>query len=414
MDIPREPRTKKKPLIYGGIAVVLIVVLTVAVSGLEPAVPSIDRSRVVIDTVRKGLMLRQVRAPGSLVPERIRFVPAVTAGRVERKLVQPGAAVEAGTVLMELSNPEVQLELLAAQRDLSAAEQQLVSLRTSLETQRLNQAGVVASMKAQAAEAQRNGEVATALLRQELISRSEAATAQEKAVELKARLEIEVERLDILTKSIKPQLDVQESQVRRLTDIVSFQRDRIASMQVRAGMTGVLRDLPLEEGQWVLPGQTLASVVDPGRLKAVLRIPQTQARDVAIGQAVLVDTRTDTIAGRVSRIDPAVEGGAVAVDVVLDDSLPQGARPDLAVDGTIELERLENVLYMGRPAYGQAESSVGLFALQPDGKTAQRVRVRLGRGSVNSIQILDGLKVGDVVILSDMGQWDQNEKVRIK
>ncbi|HEX9755565.1 MAG TPA: HlyD family efflux transporter periplasmic adaptor subunit [Gemmatimonadales bacterium] len=414
MDIPREPRKKRKPLIYGGAAVVAVILITVALAGLEPAAPSVERSLIVIDTVERGTMLRQVRAPGNLVPERIRFVPAVTAGRVERKLVEPGTQVEATTVLLELSNPEVQLELLEAQRQLSAAEQSLVSLRASLETQRLNQAATVASMKAQSQEAKRNADVAAELVQRGLMSRSETATAVERAEEFKARYALEQERLKILTETIQPQLDVQQGQVRRLRDIVSFQVQRIASMRVPAGMDGVLQDMALEEGQWVLPGTTLARVVNPERLKAVLRVPQVQARDVALLQQVLIDTRTDTIPGHVARIDPSVEAGAVAVDVSLDAALPQGARPDLAVDGTIEIERLVDVLHVGRPAYGQPESTVGLYRLTRNGDAAERVQVKLGRGSVNTIQVIEGLKEGDVVILSDMSQWDRYERVRIR
>jgi multidrug resistance efflux pump len=414
MDIPREPRKKRKGLIIGAGVVGVVVVLTFMLSRLEAAAPSVQRSFVVLDTVERGTMVREVRAPGNLVPERIRFVPAVTAGRVERKLVEPGTHVEATTVLLELSNPEVQLELLEAQRQLSAAQQQLVSLRTTLETQRLNQAGVVATLKAQSAEADRNAVAAAELVESGLMSSSEAATARERAEELTTRLELERERLRLLTESIEPQLEVQESQVTRLTNIVEFQKDRIESMNVPAGMSGVLQDMSLEEGQWVLPGQTLARVVNPERLKAVLRVPQVQARDVALGQSVEVDTRTDTIPGHVLRIDPAVENGAVSVDVALDAELPPGARPDLAVNGTIEIERLVDVLYVGRPSYGQAESTVGLFRLVEDGSHAERVRVQLGRASVNTIQVIGGLNEGDVVAVSDMSQWDRYERVRIR
>jgi HlyD family secretion protein len=347
------------------------------------------------------------------VPERIRYVPAVTAGRVERKLVEPGTPVQATTVLLELSNPEVQLELLEAERQLSAAEQALVSLRSSLQTQRLNQEGVVATVRAQYLRAKRNAAAADTLVQQELMAPAEAQSAKEEADEMATRLSVEQERLRIYTESVQPQLDVQEGQVRRLRDIVQFQRERIASMRVPAGMDGVLQDLPLEEGQWVLPGQTLARVVNPERLKAVLRVPQTQASDVSLQQTVMVDTRRDTIPGHVIRIDPSVQSGAVAVDVALDAPLPQGARPDLAIDGTIEIERLVDVLYVGRPAYGQPESTAGLFKLVGDGY-AQRVRVRLGRASVNTIQVLDGLQEGDVVILTDMPQWEQYERVRIR
>ncbi|MGD2134838.1 MAG: HlyD family efflux transporter periplasmic adaptor subunit [Gemmatimonadales bacterium] len=414
MDIPRAPKKSYKKLAYGGLAVVALVLATVAIGSLDPAAPTVDRAIVLVDTVERGTMVRQVRAPGNLVPERIRFVPAVTAGRVERKLVQPGAQVEAGTVLLEMSNPEVQLELLEAERQLSAARQQLVNLRSALQTQRLNQQGVVASVRTQYLEARRQAAAADTLVRRGLMAQAEALAAQERAEELELRLGLEQERLRIYTESVEPQLEVQEGQVERLTDIVAFQRDRIGSMRVRAGMAGVLRDMALEEGQWVLPGQTLATVVDPERLKAELRVPQVQARDVSIGQVVFVDTRRDTIMGQVSRIDPAVQNATVTVDVRLEGELPHGARPDLAVDGTIEIERLEDVLYVGRPAYGQAESTIGLFRLVGGGDHAERVRVRLGRSSVNTIQILEGLIVGDVIILSDMSQWDQYERVRIR
>jgi HlyD family secretion protein len=414
VDIPREPKKNYKKFVYAGVAVAALVLATVALGSLDPAAPTVERAIVLVDTVERGTMVRAVRAPGNLVPERIRFVPSVTAGRIERKLVQPGAEVEAGTVVAEMSNPEVQLELLESERQLSAAEQQLVNLRSSLETQRLTQQGVVATMRTQYLEAKRQAEAAASLVERGLMAAAEAQGAKERAEEFATRFGIEEERLKILTESVEPQLNVQESQVRRLRDIVQFQRDRIASMQVKAGMSGVLRDMPLEEGQWVQPGFTLATIVDPSRLKAELRVPQVQARDVLIGQAVAVDTRRDTIMGRVSRIDPAVENGAVTVDVFLEGELPQGARPDLAIDGTIEIERLEDVLYVGRPAYGQAESTVGLFRLVDDGGAAVRVRVRLGRASVNTIQVIEGLTVGDIVILSDMSQWDQYETVRIR
>lgn len=415
MDIPRRKQTShKKKLVYGGAAAAFGVVAIFAFTGLDPALPAVERDAVYTDVVRRGTMVRQVRGPGTLVPEQIRWVPAVTAGRVERKLIQPGARVETATVLLELSNPDVQLELLEAQRQLAAARAQLVTLQTTLENQRLSQAGVVASVRREHQAARREAEAARELAARNLMSASEVANARERAEELAARMEIETQRLRIMTDAVEPQLQVQGEQVERLQRIVTFQRDRLRSMRVTAGTDGVLQDLPLEEGQWVLPGQTLAKIVQPERLKAVLRIPETQARDVTLGQPVLVDTRRDTISGRVIRIDPAVQNGAVSVDVALDGALPQGARPDLSVDGTIQIDRLEDVLYVGRPASGQAQSTVALFRLAPDGNTAERVPVRLGRGSVNVIEILDGLAEGDVVILSDMSRWDDAEKVRLR
>lgn len=414
MDIPREPKTNKKKYVYGSVALAAVALVTVTLGNLKPAAPSVDRATVYMDSVQRGTMVRQVRGPGTLVPEQIRWVPAITAGRVERKFVDPGAEVEAGTVLLELSNPEVQLELLEAERQLSAVQAELVNLRTSLVTQRLNQEGVVATTNAQYLQAKRNAEAGVELAAKGLIADAELATLRERAEELGIRRELETQRLRAITESIGPQLEVQESQVARLTNIVQFQRRRVGSMRVTAGTRGVLQDMALEEGQWVLPGQTLARVVQPERLKAVLRIPETQARDVVLGQKVLVDTRTDTILGRVVRIDPAVQNGAVAVDVRLVDSLPPGARPDLSVDGTIEIDRIEDAIYVGRPAYGQAFSTVGLFRLADAGNYAERVSVRLGRSSVNTIEIVDGLQVGDVVVLSDMSQWDAHDRVRLR
>jgi multidrug resistance efflux pump len=393
VDIPRAPRRQRKKYLYGAGAAAVFAFVAVAVMGIGPAAPSVDRSAVFIDVVKRGTMLRQVRGPGTLVPEQIRWVPAVTAGRVERRYVEPGTRVETGTVLLELSNPDVQLEMLEVERQLSSAQAQLVNLRTNLETARLNQEAVVASTQTQYLEAKRNAEAAEELVRRNLMAASEALTDKERAEELATRLEIERKRLQIQSDAIGAQLEVQESQVERLEDIVQFHRERIASMRVVAGTPGVLQEIRVEEGQWVLPGQTLAKVVQPERLKAVLRIPEVQARDVTVGLRALIDTRTDTIPGRVIRIDPSVQSGAVNVDVALDGELPPGARPDLSVDGMVEIERLENVLHVGRP---------------------ERVRVRLGRGSVNTIEILEGLVAGDRVILSDMSQWDDEDRLRLR
>jgi multidrug resistance efflux pump len=413
VDIPREPRKKRKRYIYGAAALVVVVVMTVALSSLDPAVPTVDRGLVYSDTVERGTLVREVRAPGTLEPEFIRWVPAVTAGRVERKLVEPGTRVEANTVLLELSNPEVQLELLEVQRQLSAAEAQLVSLRTTLETQRLNQAGVVETVRADYLEAKRTADASDELAERGLISEADVARAIEREAEFEARIEFEEERLRIYSESIGAQLEVQQGQVDWLTRIVDFHVGRVASMRVTAGTDGVLQDMSLEEGQWVLPGTNLARVVKPERLKSVLRVPQVQARDVTIGQRVAIDTRRDTIPGRVIRIDPAVQNSAVAVDVALEGELPPGARPDLAVDGTIELERLEDVLYVGRPWHAQPHGMIGLFKMVGGGY-AERVSVRLGRTSVSAVEIVEGLAEGDVVVLSDMAQYDRHQRVRIR
>ena len=414
MDIPRAPvKSRKKYFVIGG-GIAALVAVTVALSKMEPAAPTVERSTLWIDSVQKGTMLRQVRAPGTLVPEQIRYIPAVTAGRVEQVLVRPGTAVKANTVLLELSNPDVQLEMLAAQQQLTAAEAQLISLRTNLESTRLNQEGVVATVRTQYEDAKRIAEVTNALDEKGLSSASEAGRARDNLKELAARVEIEEKRLAILNNTIESQISLQRAQVSRLRDIAQFQVNRVNSMKVTAGADGVLQDMNLEPGQWVNPGITLGRVAQPGRLKAVLRVPETQAKDITIGQPVSIDTRNGLVAGRVFRIDPSVQNGTVQVEAMLEGELPRGARPDLSVDGTIEIERLTDVMYVGRPAYGQAESTVGLFRLEPDGSTAVRVNVKLGRSSVNTIEVVQGLNVGDKVIISDMSQFDSAERVRLR
>ncbi len=391
-----------------------LVVMTVGLSRLKPAAPSVEGGTLWTDTVTQGPMVREVRGPGTLVPEQIRWVTAVSAGRVDKKLVLPGARVTAGTVLLELSNPDVQIQLLQAERQLTDAEAQLVSLKTTLETQVLNQEGVVANMRAEYRNAVRTASADSSLVAQDLISTSQAELSRDRAVEFTARLSAEEQRLKIYRDNIAGQLRVQAEQVERMRAVAEFQRGLVKAMVVRAGADGVLQELPLEVGQWAISGATLAKVVQPERLKAVLRVPETQARDVTMGQLASIDTRNGIVKGRVTRIDPASQNGTVTVDVALGDSLPRGARPDLSVDGTIEIERLDNVLHMGRPAYGQANSTVSLFRVLPGGDEAERVRVELGRSSVNTIEIVRGLSVGDIVILSDMSRWDAVERVRLK
>jgi HlyD family secretion protein len=418
LDIPRPQEAKgRKRLIYGGIAFAGVVTVTVALSRLQPAAPSVDGGTLWMDTVRQGSMLREVRGPGTLVPEQMRQVTALTSGRVERLLAQPGDTVKPGTILLEMSNPDVELQALQAQQQLAAAQAQLVSTRSNLRSQLAAEQAAVATAQANYNDAKRQADAATELAKQGLISQQDIGAAQDREVQMEAALKAEQERLEVVKGSMDEQITMQQGQVDRLREVVQFQQKLIESMHVRAGSMGVLRDLgtpQLQEGQWVLAGSRLATVVQPGRLKAELRIPETQARDVAIGQPALIDTRTDTVQGRVSRIDPAAVNGTVTVDASLPAKLPRGARPDLSVDGTIEIERLDNVLYVGRPAYGQSNSVVGLFRVDPGGNTARRINVRLGRSSVNQIEIVDGLRKGDVVILSDMSRWDAVDRVRIK
>jgi HlyD family secretion protein len=308
----------------------------------------------------------------------------------------------------------VQLQALEAQRQLAAVEAQLVSLRTTLETQRLNQASIVAQVRSQSQEAERQAQMARSLDRDRLLSPMERDRLLDAATETKSRLQIEQERLRIMTESMGREIALQQAQVGRLRAVARFQENTVESMKVKAGSEGVLQELSFELGQWVTPGQVLARVAQPGRLKAVLRIPETQAKDVTLGQSASIDTRNGIVPGRVFRIAPSSQNGTVTVEVALEGNLPAGARPDLSVDGTIEIERLDNVLHVGRPAYGQAESTVGLFRVDPDGESATRVNVKLGRSSVNTIEILSGLNPGDLVIISDMSAWDSQERVRLR
>jgi len=414
VDIPRPPRKSRRPwIIVGGVGVGLLAI-TWLVGRLQPAAPTVERSAVWIDSVRRGPMVREVRGPGKLVPEQIRWISAVTGGRVDRVNVRPGAAVQPGTVLLEMSNPDVQLEALTAEQQLGAAEAQLVSLRTSLETGRLNQAAVVAQARMAQRDAQRAVAAAESLATRNLVAANDLAHARDALEEAGARLRIEDQRLQLMASTVDSQLALQRDQVSRLRAIAEYQKARVATMRVVAGTEGVVQDLSLEPGQWVMSGTTLARVVQPGRLKAVLQIPETQARDVALGQTADVDTRIGHVKGHVIRIDPASENGTVNVDVGLDGALPQGARPDLTVEGTIELERLANVLFTGPPALAQPNSPTTLFRLEPGGRYATRVPVRIGRASVNAVEVLDGLKEGDQVILSDMSRWDNVDRVRVK
>ena len=411
MDIKREPPKKGKKFVFIGGAILALVVVTVALSRLEAAPPTVERGSLWIDTVRRGEMVRQVRGPGTLQPENIQFVSTVTAGRVERVLVRPGASVTATTVLVELSNPDVQLEALTAEQQLNGAEAALVTLQTNLQTQLLNQEGIVATTRSDYNEAKRNAEVAAGL--DTLLSKNDVGKAHDKNAELETRMRIEQQRLAVMSDNIKQQISLQRDQVAKLRDIVRYQEGRVQSMKVLAGAEGVVQDMDLQPGQWLQPGTLLAKVAQPGKLKAVLRIPETQAKDIQIGQPTQIDTRNGIIPGHVFRVDPSSQNGTVGVEVALEGTVP-GARPDLSVDGTIEIERLKDVLFVGRPSYGQAESTVGMFRLTPDGKEATRVNVKLGRSSVNTIEIKQGLNVHDRVIISDMSAMDSHDKVRVQ
>lgn len=414
MDIPRErPRRRTRPLWIGGIAVMGLAT-TLGLSKLQPAAPEVEQATLLLDTVRRGPMERQVHGNGTLVPEEQRFVSALTAGRVERVLARPGTRVTAAAVLVELSNPDVQLEALDAERQLKQAEADLASLKSNLETARLAQEANVAIARTELREAQRAVSVAEKLNGEGLSSAMEVERAHDRLEEAGERFAAEQRRQELADEAFRAQVELRRADLERVRAIARFQRERVASMQVRAGAAGVVQELALQPGQWVQSGQMLARVASPERLEAVLQVPQGDARDLRPGLGVLVDTRDGTVRGRVSRVDPSVQNGTVAVEVALIGALPRGARPDLSVDGTIEIERLADVLSIGRPASGASETTTRLFRLAPDGRTAVRVPVRLGRASFNAVEVLGGLEAGDRVVLSEMSRWDDVDRVRLR
>jgi HlyD family secretion protein len=416
VDIPRGEDVKRRKRIrqsvYAVSAATALILITVGVSRLKPAAPTVDRATVWVDAVKRGPMVRQVRGSGTLVPEDIRWIPATTQGRVERIIIRAGAIVEADTVILELSNPELEQAVLGDHANARAADANLKSRQADLEGALLNQEAAVARVEAEYRQAALQLEANEQLYKDSLLSELQLKQSRSQAQELKNRWEIEEKRLALARQNIEAQLAPQHAEVERLRTLYQLRRRQLDQLKVRAGMPGVLQVVPVEVGQQVAPGTNLARVANPKELKAELRIPETQTRDLAIGQKASIDTRNGLVGGRVARIDPAAQNGTVGVDVTLEDALPPGARPDLSVDGTVELERLDNVVYVGRPAFGQENSTVGLFKLTEGGE-AVRVSVQLGRSSVNTIEIITGLQPGDQVILSDMSTWDSHERIRL-
>jgi HlyD family secretion protein len=416
MDIQREGVARKKKIrraIYAAVGLAVILLITLALSRLEPAAPSVKKATVWMDQVKRGSMLRQVRGPGTLVPVEIRWIAARTNGRVERVITLPGVEVEADTVLIEMSNPELEQSALDAEFQLKAAEASYEDLRVQLESQLLNQRANAASVQADFNQARLQAEADQDLHDQGLIGDLTLKLSQVRADELATRHDLEQQRLKIASESVDAQLAAERARVEQMRALYRLRKNQVDALKVRAGIDGVLQQMPVEVGQEVTPGTILAKVAQPDKLKAELRIAETQAKDIEVGQVASIDTRNGIIEGKVMRVDPAVLEGTVTVDVELTGELPKGARPDLSVDGTIEIERLENVLYVGRPAYGQAESTIGLFKMQEDGETCVRTQVRLGKSSVNTIEIIDGLKEGDRVILSDTSAWDAYDRIRL-
>jgi multidrug efflux pump subunit AcrA (membrane-fusion protein) len=419
VDIARpefKQQKRRRQIVMSAIAVVAIAAAAVGVSRLKPAAPSVERGTVFTDTVKRGPMLRQVRGPGSLVPvqEAVRQIPAETEATVVRILMLPGSQVKTDTILVELSNPQVEQAALDAQLQLKAAESEYQALRVKLDSDLMNQKAGAATVTADYKQAQLQSDTDKALYDLGVISGLAYKASKGKADELTTRNDLEVQRITIGQKAIESQLAQQQAKVDQMKALAALKQKQFNALKVRAGIDGVLVDLPLQVGQHLQPGAMLAKVVQPDHLMATLKIAETQARDVQPGEPALVDTHNGTIAGTVMRADPAVQNGTVTVDVKLTGSLPKGARPDLSVDGTIDLERLDNVLYVGRPAFGQENSTISLFKLDADGKEASRVPVKVGRESVNSIQIFEGLHEGDTVILSDMSRWDKTDRIRLE
>ena len=417
MDIQRPDQSQSKRIkriVYAAIAVLLTAGVTIGVSRLRPAAPTVDRATTWTDEVKRGAMLRDVHGLGTLVPEEIRWIPAQTDSRVDRKVLKAGAIVKADSIILELSDPQLQRDLLDAQYLLKGAEADYANLKVQVNSQLMNQKSTEATVRSDYEQAKIQHEVDEKLAKEGIGSDVTAKLSKVKEEQLAIRLQLEAERTRVATDSAAAQLAAQEAKVEQQRALYNLKRSQYDSLHVRAGINGVLQVVPVDVGQRVTPGANLARVADPRKLKAEIKIAETQAKDVAIGQKASVDTRNGIVAGRVSRIDPSVQNGTVTVDLEITGPLPDGARPDLSVDGTIELENLTNVLFVGRPVNGQTGATIGLFKLVGDGSEAERVNVRLGKTSVNSVEILQGLQAGDKVILSDMSQWDKYDRVRLR
>jgi HlyD family secretion protein len=416
VDIARPDlleKKKKKRLIWAGVGATAVVLLTLGVSRLKPAAPTVERATVVIDTVKRGEMVREVRGLGTLVPEDIRWIPALTEARVERRVLLPGTIVKPDSVILELSNPEVLTLAQDADSQARAAEARYTELKVRLQSQLLDQKAAAARVAAESRQARLQADADAELAKNGLIAGLTLKLSTSAAEELEHRESIEQQRLAIAGEAIEAQMRVQQAEVDQRRAQARLRRSQVEALQVRAGIDGVLQVVPVEVGQRVTPGTNLARVARPDKLKAEIRIPETQARDVVPGQKAVVDTRNGVVDGRVIRVDPAVQNGTVTVDIALLGELPKGARPDLTVDGTIELERLLDALHVGRPAMGQPQSTVGLFRIVKGTNEALRVRVVLGQASVSTIEIKNGLEVGDEVILSDTSAWDSADRIRL-
>ncbi|MBV9619238.1 MAG: efflux RND transporter periplasmic adaptor subunit [Verrucomicrobia bacterium] len=416
MDVPRkgiaEKKRKRRMLIIAGSSVGLILA-TFALSRLKPAAPSVDRSSVWIDTVKRGPMVRQVRGLGTLVPEEFRWLPATTEASVEKILIWPGTKVEPGDVILELTSPELEQSAQEAVSKAKAAEANLASERATLQRELLDQESKATTAHSTYEQAKMERQTNDQLAKNGLVADLVYKTSKIKEEECQKTDDIEAKRLAFARDSIEPQLASQQAAVDQANQLAKLKSDQVDGLHVKAGMSGVLQALPVQVGQRLKPGDNLARVADPSKLKAQVKIAETQAKDIQPGQQATIDTRNGVVKGHVKRVDPAVEQGTVTVDIAFDEELPKGARPDLSVDGTIELERLDNVVFVGRPAFGQENNTVGMFKLVAGSNEAVRTPVKLGKSSVNTIEIVSGLNPGDQVILSDTSAWDSHERIRL-
>ena len=417
MDIQKPDNTRAKRIkrgLYAGVALLFLGGTSIAVSRLRPAGPSVDRSTIWTGDVKRGTMLRDVHGIGTLVPEDIRWIPAQTDSRVDRIVLKPGAPVKADSIILELSDPSLQRDTLDAEYQLKAAEADYQNLKVQLNSELLNQKAAAAAVHSEYEQAKLQHEVDAKLHAEGIGAEVTEKLSAVKAEQLGVRVQLEDERTKNAADSVETRLLVQQAHVDQQRALYNLRRSELDALHVRAGIEGILQVVPVEVGQRVTPGTNLCRVADPRRLKAEIKIAETQAKDIAKGQKATIDTRNGVVIGQVARIDPAVQNGTITVDVELPGLLPAGARPDLTVDGTIELENLQDVLYVGRPVHGQPETTVGLFKLTGDGSDAVRVNVKLGRASVNSVEVLEGLNAGDVVILSDMSNWDSYDRIRLR
>ncbi|MGB7847551.1 MAG: HlyD family efflux transporter periplasmic adaptor subunit [Candidatus Acidiferrum sp.] len=417
MDIQRPSNARAKMIrriVYAAIAVVSLVVATFGITRLRPAAPSVDKATVWTDEVKRGPMLREVHGLGTLVPEDIRWIPAQTDSRVERWVLRPGAIVKPDSVIMELSDPTLQRDALDAEFQLKGAEADFANLKVQVDSDLMNQKANEASVRSDYEQARLQHDVDEKLYKEGIGSDHTRNLSRVKEEQLGIRLKLESERTKVAADSARARLAAQQAKIDQMKALYQLKKSQVDALHVRAGINGVLQLVPVEVGQHVTPGTNLARVADPKKLKAEIKIAETQAKDVVPGQKASVDTRNGIVGGHVTRVDPSVVNGTVTVDVTIDNPLPLGARPDLSVDGTIELENLKDVLYVGRPVHGQSDSTIGLFKLEDDGSEAVRVNVKLGKSSVNTIEVLQGLKVGDKVVLSDMSAWDAVDRIRLR